>query len=63
MCMTTIDSPYSHKEPVLDLKWVYDSNLKRHLLASAGADGKVNTDLVHFFDRSSRVCSAAFLGR
>ncbi|MEW9503609.1 WD40 repeat domain-containing protein, partial [Jeotgalibacillus marinus] len=39
--MTAIDSPYSHKEPVLDIKWVYDHSLKKNLLASAGADGKL----------------------
>jgi WD40 repeat protein len=41
VAMTAIDSPYSHKEPVLDVKWVYDNALKKHLLASAGADGKL----------------------
>jgi WD40 repeat protein len=41
MCMTAIDSLYSHKEPVLDLKWIYDNNLKKHLLTSVGADGKL----------------------
>ena len=41
MCMTAIDSPYSHKEPVLDLKWIYDNAMKKHLLTSVGADGKV----------------------
>lgn len=41
MCLTAIDSPYTHKEPVLDLKWLYDQGMKKHLLSSIGADGKV----------------------
>lgn len=40
LAVTSIEE-YAHKEPVMDLDWVYDAHLRNFLLVSVGADGKV----------------------
>ncbi len=42
LCMTAIDNQFSHKEPVLDMKWIYNDDARKYHLASTSADGKVS---------------------
>jgi hypothetical protein len=39
---SSIDSVFSHKEPVMEISWVFDPVLGRYLAVSVSADGRVS---------------------
>ena len=47
--LSTIDSIFSHREPVMDINWIYESELRKYLLCSLGADGRVSLETNSFF--------------
>ncbi len=62
MALSTIDSIYSHKEPVVDLQWVFDSELRRHVLASLGADGRVRRAHSRFIVQAEMYLCSFYFG-